>query len=703
MLIRPRRGASGLCSRARIVIPAVAAAYGADTATSPAGAAGSVLQSVPKPAATGPKESSPKASPAADVREESAEDAWWELCGEPELDEPPVADPGQEDAFEADFAFATNPAAATPPESGSGISENAQAGGVGEADGPAVADLAVATPLHSLHAPVAEVSGRALDVGGFSGACAVGVEDVRPERASTREEQPGADAPLLTAGPGPVRPLRGEQHVIERKQGGKGSAKLRRGAGRAVADGRFSSLLTPFGEPREQRLVAVLAPAADLWRRIERTSTREFVLAQVAVALDAVAAWSGTAEAPELLAGRLDFRRRRQGAVPITDPVGWLLHRGLPKGSGDCAEPTCDDGVRLDTGQDCTTCDLRISDRRSIRLILTRQAVAALPAGASDDQRRAAVEAALAEHTRTRQEALAAARHRIAAEQARWEAGRPERKARAADADRARQALPCEDCHTPAAASLCADCRIVRAITRTAMECLDLALVRVNHAHPAETAAVREQIVRDLEHAREQSRGNAAEDFTAGDLGVDPGLMTELVAVEVLRDLQEVQALAHCALLPAADREAKAAHAAAMRSRHRYPSLKAAVEAAAEQAHLARHRAARWLFDRQLAAVTRQREEIESAGRPASAEAGEYNVNGEGRALARQAVENRRAEQLATDLHQAAQECVTLALAYWADLTNEVSRRRIEEQAADALEQVRAQARSENGHLDQHR
>ncbi|MFJ5927622.1 hypothetical protein ACIQF6_34005 [Kitasatospora sp. NPDC092948] len=584
-------------------------------------------------------------------------------------------------------AALSSPSASTDGDLESSEASEERQSGVGPAEMPSGAAGGVEPASAEFHAPHAHVVAVGSESDGedcgFSGASAEGVTARRPERAGAREDR--------------EIPLRGEQRVIERKVGGKGSVKVRSGTDRTVAAGHVGSLLTAFGEPRDPRLSAVLAPVADVWWRIQNPSTRAFVLTKVAAELDAVTFWSGPSAAVELLAGRLDFRRRRQGAVPITDPVGWLRHRGLLKGS-DCPERSCDDGIRLDTGQDCTACDLRISDRRSIRLILTRQVVAALPSDATDEQRREAVEAALAEHTRTRQEALATARHRIAAEQARWEAGRLEREARTAEAERALRALPCEDCHAPDSAGLCADCRIDRAVTHASLECLDLALVCIDPAVPEEVAAARELIAGDLRQAREQSRANALDDLNGEELGVDSRLMAELVAVEVLRDSLQVRALAHCALLPAADREAEAVHAAVMRSRHRYRTLQEAAEAASEQAHLARHRAARWVFDRRLADAIRRREQIEATGRTAADQDAECGVNGTGRALARQAVETRRAEELAADLDRAAQECVVVALAFWADLADGASRHRITERAAVTLAEVRTEARAGHGH-----
>ncbi|MFJ4679269.1 hypothetical protein [Kitasatospora sp. NPDC088783] len=699
IVARPRRGASGLRSRARVVIPAVAAAYKATGMPSTAGAGKARLHSVPQPV-------SPVADgvpgvagedPAASLGEEFGAELWWDLDGEPEPEEPPFADPADgEDRFEDAADFGSCLAVATPAEQAPAGAEEDQVSGVESVQEDGVADLAAATPLHSEHSSVADVGGCADLVDGFSGAGAAGVTHRRPERAGAREER-GTTACTSSSAAGPVGsasgPLRGEQRVIELRK----RRKDRSGRGRSMAHGQVGRLLDAFGMPRDRRLADVVAPVADVWHRIGSASTRAFVLTLMAAELDAVAAWSGMPDAPEMLAGRLDFRRRRQGAVPITDPVGWLRERGLPKGTA-CPEAACDDGIRLDTGRDCTACELRIADRRSIRLILTRKVVAALPGDASEEQRRAAVEDALSAHIRGRQEALAAARQRVAAELARWEAGRPEREARAAEAERARRALPCEDCRSPEQAGLCGNCRITRAIVGVSLECLDLVLIRVDQHAPVRVAEARERAVDDLRSAREQARDSAVAGREGEALGVDPLLLAELVALEVLRDTEAVRSLAHCALLPAASREAEAAYAAALRSRHRHPTPQAAVEAAGEQAHLARHRAARWIFDRRLADIVRRREE-DATSRVAAREA-QGAVRLAGRSLVEAAVQARRAEELAVALDLAARECTVMGLAFWADLADAASRDRTAQRAAVSLEEVRAEARARHARLD---
>ncbi|GGP89952.1 hypothetical protein GCM10010278_80450 [Streptomyces melanogenes] len=75
---------------------------------------------------------------------------------------------------------------------------------------------------------------------------------------------------------------------------------------------------------------------------------------------------------------------------PIKDPVGWLIGRGLPQRQL-CAEPRCDEGALLDSGQGCPRCEDRQADARDRRRTVAAPVDAAMP-DASRAERRTATD-----------------------------------------------------------------------------------------------------------------------------------------------------------------------------------------------------------------------------------------------------------------------------------------------------------------------
>lgn len=108
--------------------------------------------------------------------------------------------------------------------------------------------------------------------------------------------------------------------------------------------------------------------------------------------LKRVEGFVGRTDAAQVLADRLVRRldeQLRTGRA-ITDPVGWLLARGLPQRQ-QCGDARCDDRMLLDSGRDCPRCEDRQADRRAQRHAVAAAVDAAMP-GASEDQRRAAAD-----------------------------------------------------------------------------------------------------------------------------------------------------------------------------------------------------------------------------------------------------------------------------------------------------------------------
>ncbi|MEU3064171.1 hypothetical protein [Streptomyces subrutilus] len=238
------------------------------------------------------------------------------------------------------------------------------------------ADLAATAQHHALHASGVTPGGSLALSGGFSGE-GRGATGGLPDRACVREDG---------------GPLRGEQPkespVVEGTKGGRGPVA---GAPVQVVDGA--------GQGRQQQgrealpspdLRAVLAPVRLVWARLESSAVRRLMETKVRTELARVVGFAGPADAPQILADRLARRLENQMRLggSITDPVGWLIGRGLPQ-IRLCAEPRCDEGALLDSGRDCPRCEDRQADRRDQRRAVAAAVDAAMP-HASETERRAA-------------------------------------------------------------------------------------------------------------------------------------------------------------------------------------------------------------------------------------------------------------------------------------------------------------------------
>ncbi|WBP91972.1 hypothetical protein [Kitasatospora cathayae] len=539
---RPRRGASGLLSRSRLMLPAVAAAH----------------RAVP-------------AEQAASVHREAARKTAPGSVSGLDVTTPPVGAPVTE--------------------------QKPQVSDTKEAVEAEVSDLDDTTPIHTSHSPVADVVGEVAVDGGFSGEAAVGVTHRRPERAGAREEhaRPASAAPAgapLTVSGGAGGPLRGDKpnpHVITHHDHDQEHDQEQ------AVSARQSRRRAAVPQP-PQDLVQVLAPVECLWARLDRAWLRRRIVAAVRAELDRIGAWTGSGNAHAALADRLTFRLRDQdGSALITDPLGWLLAKGLPQ-RRECAHLACDDGIRLDTGTACTICEQRITDRRSTRQALVREAVAQLPDATTDAERRSVIDQQLHRHAMLRAEQQVAARQRAEQQRAEATTRRAVREAQAKAAEAARQALPCEDCGTENAAGLCAGCWNVRA-TRTAIrECVDLAL-----AGSADLAD-REDVNALVAHVRGELR---AEMLRNRPVGTDlSGIRaSDLLTAQNAAAEYRASALVLLARSPLADAEAEMAHDAAMRSAHRHPTRHAARAAANEAVEQARRNTALHLLVQRLEAV----------------------------------------------------------------------------------------------------
>ncbi|MFC1428586.1 hypothetical protein ACEZCY_36030 [Streptacidiphilus sp. N1-12] len=216
--------ASGLHHKARLLVPAVAAAHGA---------------SVP-----------------ADVEETAREQAV--VAAEAAVADPaPAAGVGQPPADDVSVQVT-----------------DADVAGVAE-----VSDPAPAAHLHTDHSLVAGVVGDACAVDGSSGEAVVGAGRLRPERAGVREEavDRAGEGPRLTVVDGEGGPLRGEQPKTERRGGkpGRESAGQERGVAQIPPD--LAVALAPViglwwrVKRRGERAVVVAAARRELAAVADRT------------------------------------------------------------------------------------------------------------------------------------------------------------------------------------------------------------------------------------------------------------------------------------------------------------------------------------------------------------------------------------------------------------------------------------------------
>ncbi len=526
--------------------------------------------------------------------------------------------------------------------------------------------------LHTLHASGGAVGGSVDVVAGFSGARAVVVGPRRPERAGAREDVADPAVPelcLVVAGDGP---LRGEQPgPIEHHQP--------RQKPTGVRPKPIVSL------PQDGYLARALAPAEELWQRLENPSTRGFLLKHVRAALADIAAWTGEDDAPETLADRLSYRlkrQRQQGNPNVDSPVAWFLERGLPQ-EQQCVNDACDNGVRLDSQSDCTTCDLRVEDRRSSRRVVIRQVVQQLP-DTPFEERQDAIEDALRGHANLRTEARADAARRKAESEARWEAERPQREALAAEAERARLAVPCADCGAEQARGLCRGCARGRELAEVGRECVSVALATwADLDDEAAVQAVRERTLEHLVSTREFARRGAVDDLIEG-----ASQIAELVAVKrLLADYRQL-GVEQFAGSEQARAEADAAYEAVMRAAHRRGGVEAAERKAVSDAEQALDRAARWLLEQRIAVVEQRRAQAE----PQPAVLVEAGRDAVGADRVRAAVNQRMVEDLDRALVAAGREYVDLALAVRADLSDGASVREVWEQAREEVRQARAES-----------
>jgi len=143
-----------------------------------------------------------------------------------------------------------------------------------------------------------------------------------------------------------------------------------------------------------------------------------------------------------------------QDPSPVREFTAWLIRRGLPQRQ-NCWLTKCDDGLMMDSGLSCSSCECVIGDRRGLRHVV-RADVSARNLPMAEQKRvfeqelRKCAQARAVEEAERQERAAAESVERAEAVQA-----QREREARAKAAWR--QQL-CADCGVPQTTGLCAAC-----------------------------------------------------------------------------------------------------------------------------------------------------------------------------------------------------------------------------------------------------
>ncbi|MFD0396348.1 hypothetical protein ACFQ3Z_45770 [Streptomyces nogalater] len=313
-----------------------------------------------------------------------------------------VGDDVQEDRAEALEPEFSDPDVAAGPSEAPDVTTEPQVSGVSVTDVADVAEPDVAAALHTDHPHLGTpVVPHQLSCG-FSGE-GRGGEGRRPERVRVREDQAvdGEDAAAESASPraegGPLRGEKPKKSPVDERVGQRAAGADAGGRPKAVGWDKAQQQRR-VGLPARPALQVALGPVAGLWEQLSGWQQDQVQAAAEAEMKRLEGLLGHQGGGPRLLADRLTDRLEEVGGQALVrDPMGWLLGRGLVQRQA-CADPRCDDGIRLDTRADCPTCTTVIADRRAQRARL-RALVDEQLAGASTAQRRAVYEQQLREHT----------------------------------------------------------------------------------------------------------------------------------------------------------------------------------------------------------------------------------------------------------------------------------------------------------------
>ncbi|MFI1760270.1 hypothetical protein [Streptomyces sp. NPDC020571] len=467
-----------------------------------------------------------------------------------------------------------------------------------------------AADLHTDHAVVADVRGEGAGSLGFSGEAASGY-CCQPVRACE-----GGNSPALGDGlhgavavvDGGAGPLRGDKPDLLLGEGESGSsaAVSTLQAWRSASGGP-----PPVWAQVPKGLERVLEPVAMVWGRLDRLTTRRYVTKVVRARLGEISGACGPGvDAERVLRERLKRRLTEQGTVPVTDPVGWLVGRALPR-RVLCPDSRCDDGRRMDTLAHCAACQMLVLDGRTLRSRAFAKATTVLAGGRVD---RLVFEAEL--NACWQREATAAAvrredalRQRHAREQV-----RAEQRAQRAAQETARQALACTVCGKPETAGLCGQCRDERRVEELVAEAVDVAVATWGMGGDA----YRVDAVRRTEQTMRGAVDQTVTDLLAagGSVFAESVALAARLAAELQLGALKRRAANHFAHQPPAQAEYEKVFATEMRRSHLHDSVDEAREAAEEAAQTARFNTAHALLNDRLRTLRAARPTSEADTEP---------------------------------------------------------------------------------------
>lgn len=463
-----------------------------------------------------------------------------------------------------------------------------------------------AVDLHAAHAVVADVPGEGAGGVGFSGEAA-SEYCRRPMRACEDWNSPASeDDPhgSMMAVDGGDDPIREEKPGLLLVEGESGSP---------AAESTLQAWQDALGGPPpvwaqvRKGLECVLEPVAMVWGRLDRLTTRRYVMKVVRAQLAEISGACGPqVDAERILRERLRRRVAEQGTVPVTDPVGWLVGRALAR-RAVCPDGRCDDGRRMDTRANCTACLMLVLDGRALRSRAFAKATMAFAGGRVD---RPVFEAEL-NACWQREAATAAVRREQAvlernARERVWAEQRAQHAAQEAD----RQALACTVCGKPERAGLCDRCRDERRVEELVAEAVDVAVATWGMGGEAYRLDAVHRTERDMRGAIDQAVRHLL--VAGGGVFAESVALAARLAAELQLGVLQRRAKKRFAYQPLAQAEYEKVFAAEMRRSHLHPSVDDTREAAQEAAQTARFNTAHALLNDRLRTLRAARPTVET-------------------------------------------------------------------------------------------
>ncbi|WP_331726617.1 hypothetical protein OG592_44195 (plasmid) [Streptomyces avidinii] len=533
-----------------------------------------------------------------------------------------TADDVQEDRSKATKPEFSDPDVAARAGEPSELDTEAQVSGVPVTDEADVADPDVAATLHTDH-PHLGTSGVSLQLsGGFSGE-GRGAEGRRPERVHVREDQPadGETAAAATgspvAGGGPLRGEKPKKSPVDERAGQR-AAGAGAGSRPKVAGWEKAQQQRRVDLPADLRLRVALGPVSWLWERLSGWQQDQVEAATKAELARLAGLGVAPEGAPRLLADRLTDRLEETGGEAlVTGPYGWLIRRGLVQRPA-CSHRRCDDGIRLDTGEDCENCANVLHLRRSRRARITAEVEAQLP-GLDEGKRREVLEERLREAAALEVEDLVWRHQQAREEQDRRAAARAEAAA-LAEAERqaataALRVLPCEDCGQEQAAGLCEVCGYRR---RTEALTVEAGMVAATWSADLDDSQAVAAVLVHVRETLQVAARKAVDDYLAsaapGELDADLRGTASVLAFGALQAVQDAapeyrrRALENLGRTDEAEAEARRAYRTEQGRRwfRHNPTGADAVAAATKAADGARERTAQYLLATRLKQLREQ-------------------------------------------------------------------------------------------------